>query len=492
MTRALPEPPTTLAARDDARAPSSLAGLLKLLLSMPEDAPVFATPSFGDWLAAGEQPAWPPPRGARAGLALVDTRDRVARDPDAWRRLAESPAIDAALVLSGSGAPGSAARRLLRRLRRPGTRRVDESRVASALFGAGAPPAARLAFEDDLEVPTDFAVGADPRSTGAAFLVGRVDPFSGPLWSSVGDFLGDPAFTVEGLQLRLRGAAVVTVRAGGREYVVRIVPPGGGQEVVRRNHSGLVELRRALAARPALLRLVPDPVFAESHGPVLLLGETRLAGTLAWKVASGALAPALHGNALAFLAALRDATVDAAPSDRDGLARLFDEDLARLDGAAFVGDSVRRMLGGELRAAAGALAEIEVRRHTSHGDFGYGNVLVDARDGRIEGVIDWDTARISDLPGVDRVNLEIQIRRVDFRESFPEAVESVWRGGAARDVLEGPGGPARARALFGVGVCRYVLRSLSYPAVYREESAGYERALAWLSRTGPAAGAPSA
>jgi hypothetical protein len=44
----------------------------------------------------------------------------------------------------------------------------------------------------------------------------------------------------------------------------------------------------------------------------------------------------------------------------------------------------------------------------SHGDFGYGNILLHNETYKIAGVIDWDTGRTLDLPCIDYFNLRIQ------------------------------------------------------------------------------------
>ena len=60
----------------------------------------------------------------------------------------------------------------------------------------------------------------------------------------------------------------------------------------------------------------------------------------------------------------------------------------------------------------------------SHGDFGYGNILYDSRTASLSGVIDWDTSRDVELPGVDFINLLIQKFRAKSRmdESYNTAL----------------------------------------------------------------------
>jgi hypothetical protein len=461
----------------------SLAELLALLLDTPKGSPVFATPSFRPWLATDTPAPWPP-SGDAGGLWLVDTRDRAGRALiHAWASGGARQGFDAALILSGSGAPGTPLRRLLRRVRRPGTRRLPERRVLPALRGVGA--VTRLAFEDGPEVPADFSVDDAP-STGAAFLLTSKPPFDGETWSRIGNRLGDRDSVVQSIHLRVRGAAVARIRAGNAQFAIRIVPPGDLQDVVLRNHCALVRLRAALAGCESLLRRIPEPAFSDRHQGVLTLGESHLPGKPAWQVPSRALSDTIYRNAIAFLDALRDATTRFGPVGHGAVSELLDEDWARLRGATFVSRAIGGRIEAELENAAHVLAGQDLAIHASHGDFGYGNILVDEKSGEVTGVIDWDTARIADFPGIDRVNLEIQLRRSNSATgSLSDAMHAVWSSGSTRAALGGPGTESRIRALFGLAVCRYVLRSFSYPALYREEEEQFERALASLGRIGP-------
>lgn len=461
---------------------ASLSGLLKLALSLRLDIPVHATPSFREWLGISSEAVWPPPESeGTSGLWLVDTRDAEARrcPPDELLRRGLEP--DAVFVLAGSGAPGSPLRKLLRRLRRPGTRRLPVSAVESAF--SGVPVAARWYFEDGLEVPADFALGGEPLS-GTALIAGNVSVFEGDLWDRVGELLGDPDFQIDAFQLRVRGAAVLIGSAGGQPIVLRVVPRKSEQEVVRRNHTLLTSLRETLSGNPDLLSLLPVPLFEADLDDILVLGETRLPGTLAWKVANPATAPSLHEKATHFLERLRSATLTRdSTTDRELRASLA-RDRGTLGSADFVGGRVRRALSARIDAAERLLDRRVPAAYMSHGDFGYGNILVDAGSLDLVGVIDWDTARLVDFPGMDRVNLEIQIRRVDFRETFSQAVAGVWTSRTAHSSLNAELGGSDARTLFGLAVSRYIVRSLAYPSVYREEAAGFEEALEWLDLEG--------
>src|SRR5690606_22921566 len=191
----------------------------------------------------------------------------------------------------------------------------------------------RLAFVDRNDLPTSFGVGGQATSSGAGFLVSRRSIFDGPLWSSIANRLGEQAVHPHAFHLRARGAAVVLMRADDREFVVRLVPDGPLQSVVQRNHSSLSELRRRLDGHDLLLRHIPRPLFAERMDSLLLLGESGLPGTLAWKLASGPNAPTIRRQAIDFLHALRVATLTSVPAG--GVGALLQNDLVRVGNAAF-------------------------------------------------------------------------------------------------------------------------------------------------------------
>jgi hypothetical protein len=460
-----------------------------LLLELPEDGPDFATPSFAAWVGEARNAPWQIASDAPGALWLVDTRDAQARRaPRLWPDSAERDSFGAALILSGSGRPGSRFRRVLRRIRRPGTARMSEKRTAALLLD---PPVApfirRLAFEDGPEVPTTFKLldgsGNGGGSTGTAFLLTQKPPFVGPVWSFIAARLNERELNASSLQLRARGAGIVMMQGSVQGYVVRLVPAGAFQAVVARNHSSLQHLRSILR-KPALLERMPAPLLAEMHGSALVLAETRLDGTLAWTLASGVLAPIIRRDALDFLETLRDATSRTIHLEPEGTADLLREDRQLVTASDFVRARVKRLIDAEFSRAVGALAGRDLVACTSHGDFGYGNILVDPQSGALQGVIDWDTAREVDFPGIDRVNLEIQIRR-GLGDSFAEAVRAVWNRRLAQDALITTGGPDAERALFGLGVCRLVIRSMRYPVIYGLEAADYERALAWLAPLEP-------
>lgn len=456
---------------------TSLVALLRLLLHLP-DGSTRATPSFSGWISenASDTGGPGPDRQdlSQAQLLLIDTRDRTGRAL-VPHIAAHDSALAAALVLTGSGAPGSPIRRLLRRVRRPGTRRLPEWEVRPFLDRSGL-ITTRLIFDDSAEVPSDFVVDDTRTSTGAAFILTHGPLFEGPLWNVVRSRLSS-AFEIRRLQLRERGAAIVMGAAEGQEYVLRIVAPGQLQTIVRRNAELLARLRGLLSSRSDLLALLPEPVFSETVDGIAVLAETCLPGRLAWMVADGSDASAIYREAIRFLENLRGATLVDAEVDAS---RLMEPDFQHLRDAAAVSTVWSQRLEETLLRASRDLSDVRFSPSASHGDFGYGNIIVDVK-GSVTGVIDWDTARLVDFPGIDRVNLEIQLAR--RARSFPDAVKAVWETGLVRDTLAVDAAADRVAAswaLYSLGVTRYILRALTYPTVFRREAPGFEEALSWI------------
>lgn len=72
-------------------------------------------------------------------------------------------------------------------------------------------------------------------------------------------------------------------------------------------------------------------------------------------------------------------------------AEVLDMVLGRWDGHPLLGDALAR-----LQVAAGHLTDLPVPSTTVHGDFWFGNVLV--QDGQVSGVVDWEHATLTGCP----------------------------------------------------------------------------------------------
>jgi aminoglycoside phosphotransferase (APT) family kinase protein len=117
----------------------------------------------------------------------------------------------------------------------------------------------------------------------------------------------------------------------------------------------------------------------------------------------------------------------------------------------------------------------ERTRVWAHGDFGYGNAMVDPRTGALRGIIDWDQARV-DLAGVDLLNFLVQremgARACSFLAAFTDVARRVATGGfravhPSVDYEERLGlSPAERRDLVGWAALRMAERAIRYPRLF--------------------------
>lgn len=273
--------------------------------------------------------------------------------------------------------------------------------------------------------------------------------------------------------LRGRGSLVVVVRDEGshRRLVCRVTTNEETDVRVRRNAAWT---SRVLAL-PALPRSVAHHIPASVATVRLDCGtayvEEHVDGSIGWKLAGRPrYEPTMFGGVYAFVRDFNRATARAVDVDEATFQRL-----ARGPDVSWLDDETTRLL---VRLEHGLRARtVGRRRHLvlAHGDFGYGNVIADARSGTLKGVIDWDQAR-EDWAGVDLINFLVQriasmralgisdafracgahviggeLRalddRIDYRELFPDDL----RDGAA---------------LVAWVALRFAQRGMAYPALF--------------------------
>lgn len=289
------------------------------------------------------------------------------------------------------------------------------------------------------------------------------------------------------VDLRLRGAMVLFIReqTSGRHYIVRVVADPGAREIIRRNQEFLNGLRN-LAGLPAGLKsLIPAPLCDLAQGDATLFIETMLPGVLAWKANKGRLKERIYRESVNFLMGLNRASRARVRLGETELYRLFSDDLRRLESCP----DAEPVLQEEVRAIAGRLCRRLHGRSVflapAHGDYGYGNILVDPHSGRLTGVIDWDTGRLNELAGLDFLNLEIQKARIENDWGLFPAFTAVSKAVIARGGLDLAGGYREEFGIEGelvplflaIALVRYLSRAAQYPEVFSSEQGDYLRAL---------------
>ncbi len=304
----------------------------------------------------------------------------------------------------------------------------------------------------------------------------------GPLTLSVASLiasaekLAEVHIHLERFDLRLRGAMVLflTEERTGQSYIARVVSESQAQKIVGRNQEFLKELQSNPGLSSQIRTLIPRPIGQLSFHDSTVFLETQLKGVLAWKVNSGGLRERIHKEAVQFIFQLQFATRSQIFLNDSELGRLFDEDLRRVsmykekmpflhEGIAEAVEKIKNFLGGR-----------KIFLSISHGDYGYGNILVDSHTGKITGVIDWDTGRKNDLPGIDLLNLMVQTIMTEKSCGLLPAFIEVSSMVASSGSLDEAGLWERKLnithdllpAILHTAFLRYISRSAQYPELF--------------------------
>ncbi|WP_136514436.1 phosphotransferase family protein [Geomonas edaphica] len=284
---------------------------------------------------------------------------------------------------------------------------------------------------------------------------------------------GAPRLRVERFDLRLRGALVLFLKERGRPggMIARLVSDPALASTLGKNAAFLTSLRDATAGCDAVTALLPHPLLNRCVDGSSVFVESLLPGVIAWKVVSSDNGEGIALQAADFLVAMRDASSQRVILRERTLDELIPTRLAEegVSGDREVADGFARVA----HALRQGLADRELGLGCSHGDFGYGNILVDPGSARLTGVIDWDTARLSELPGVDFYNFLLQRSRIEKGSGLFSAWQDLVRGlvferyrelwlklGVTEDLRDAVGRLA---------LLRYLARSARYPAVFSSE-----------------------
>ncbi|HEX2492830.1 MAG TPA: phosphotransferase [Steroidobacter sp.] len=272
--------------------------------------------------------------------------------------------------------------------------------------------------------------------------------------------------------LRERGALVLFLadEASERAFVCRVVRGAAAYEHLRRHWDLQDGVRRALSGSPRIRAFVPEAIAAVQINEHRCWLESRAPGTVSWRLPEKRRGR-LDAGMIEFLAGLAHAA---------GVAReICEADISREAGMW------RNQIGGRLDAElANLLSELVHRLRTNavgrtavfgwvHGDYGYGNALASADDGRLCSIIDWETAAPESFIGVDLFNFLLQRARMRHLCGLHVAAARLIRqirDGVVDGEMPGAGefiarfAPERTMQLMilGVTLLRWVLREHRY------------------------------
>jgi len=298
---------------------------------------------------------------------------------------------------------------------------------------------------------------------------------------------GVASLHLERVDIRDRGALVLFVKETNtyKHFIARVVHSQEIKTIIRKNHSFLQWLQQNNNVPDAVKTKIPNPLaelsFQENH----VFIESLMPGILAWKANRKSLMSRIFEDSMQFILDLMIATSQNVSLDETSLDDLFREDEYRVNESEWCPDGFKKIFNQKLALIKRMAADQDMWLAASHGDYGYGNILVDPRDGRLLGVIDWDTGRKKELAGVDIMNLLIQKTRTERNADFFQAVEYLYKGtsfGLPSHVFDFmkthfDTDKSNAGLLFSIAIIRYISRSAQYPAVFLSEQGEYIKAL---------------
>lgn len=295
---------------------------------------------------------------------------------------------------------------------------------------------------------------------------------------------------LERIDIRDRGAMILFLSGQKSKHriIARVVSDSRTREIVSRNKKFLNFLHGLKSLPPNLKKLLPLPLGDfESNGSSVFM-EQMLPGILSWKVNKGKLRNRIYLESVNFLLDLNRASRVKVEMTDALIDHLLLDDLERIEACPGIIPLIKNELFKNFKKLRKDMLGRQAVLAFSHGDYGYGNILVDSINGRITGVIDWDAGRHLEFAGVDFINLEIQRNRIEEKNGFYEAFSAVAKRVLNLDSQSTLSGYRNEFGLEGdlsriqlsVAFLRYIARSANYPEMFVAAQKDYLKSLSLL------------
>lgn len=300
------------------------------------------------------------------------------------------------------------------------------------------------------------------------------------------NYLGESySIKIERFDARLRGALIVFISMKGinQHFIARIVTEDTTNIIVGKNQQFLNKLHANSKISKNIKIIIPKTVAEITWQGSTIYLEDWMQGVLAWKLINKRNANMFFEKSVRFLQEFNSATGTKKLLDEAMWEQLFREDERRFQNIHFI-EKLQKKIIGLLAVIKKNFFGEEYTFVASHGDFGYGNIILNPHSYEITGVIDWDTGRTEEFPGVDFFNLLIQQGRSLKLSLFDSAIAvmknlkdntlpDVWR-----DYLKTYSATKTAPIFFlGVAMFRYMSRAAQYEKIFYKEQDGYLKML---------------
>jgi len=228
----------------------------------------------------------------------------------------------------------------------------------------------------------------------------------------------------------------------------------------------------------AMKKKLPQPIGEEENAAHSIFTETLIDGRLAWKVNQKSLRKKIFDEAESFIFDLQLSFRQSVVFSEQKIQELFHGDIEIIDTHNPIFKQIFLCL---IQNICYELANDSFYMTVSHGDYGYGNILVHPSSGSLSGVIDWDTGRMEDLPGIDYLNFIVQKKRIEFglsiEKSFIDTFEEIKRTGNIDDknfyANEFNITGKRIKIIFFACLVRFISRAAQYPDVFYKDQQNY-------------------
>jgi thiamine kinase-like enzyme len=216
-------------------------------------------------------------------------------------------------------------------------------------------------------------------------------------------------------------------------------------------------------------------------------------GKLAWKAIRRKVRDTIYKEAVNFIFQLNKDTKENTLLDKDKLESLFERDLQRFNKITCINNELKNNILKMISIIKDRLLGRKIWLVASHGDYGYGNILVDPDTGRLQGVIDWDTGRKEELPWIDMLNMAIQNEKSNNSNRLSGAVRAIASGIPFAGLInncsvydrEFKVGNGVLKILFYIALIRYMSRAAQYETNFIAEQNEYVESFNYLNNVLP-------
>jgi hypothetical protein len=304
-------------------------------------------------------------------------------------------------------------------------------------------------------------------------------------------FLNKQDIYLERFDLRLRGAMVLFISVGrmGEKYIVRLVSDRESQVIVHRNEQFLEKLHSLPDLKSDIADLLPRPFSHFSYEGCIVFVEGFMPGVPAWKMNSRKMRQKILSEATEFIFDLQCSTKRLIYINEEKYNQLFKFDLDRIREIAPC--SLYIMIINNMKKIKSSLLNENIWIVYSHGDYGYGNILVDPKTGVITGVIDWDTGREEELQAIDYINMIVQKCKSENGFSLADAFIKTYNELVYQDALntiflyihEFKCRENFIKLVLNVFIVRYISRASQYPDVFIKEINDYYKIYSFIEKS---------